>query len=148
MTAIVCMALSGAGLVIALLAALRGRFRTALRLTALALVPAGLYLTGLIPVFSHIGHILGTWGSHLVFDPRVWTGVGLLGAAVLLLLATGFRRRSRAGTAPAAAPSRPTGTALAPTTPAGRAAPGAPAKKPDDLGDFSDIEDILKRRGI
>ncbi|MEY9963860.1 hypothetical protein ABIA33_001894 [Streptacidiphilus sp. MAP12-16] len=144
MTAIVCMALSAAGLVIAVLTALRGRIRAGLRWAAVALVPTGLYLTGLIPVFDRIGRSLGSWGTHLVFDPRVWTGVAMLGVAVLVLLATGFGR-SRAPRA--MKPAKPVSRAAA--GPAGATQALAPVKqqqaKPDD---FSDIEDILKRRGI
>ncbi|WP_051944297.1 hypothetical protein [Streptacidiphilus rugosus] len=147
MTAIICMALSALGVVIAVLAAVRGRRRAALRWLALALVPTGLYLTGLITVFHTIGSALAHWATHLVFDPRVWVGVSMLGAAVLILLATGVRRRRRQSGGQVA--GRPAPAAAAP----GRAAaPGAPlpAKSAPtaDLGDFSDIEEILKKRGI
>jgi hypothetical protein len=149
MTAIVCMALSAAGLVIALLTAVRRRIRAAFRWTALALVPTGLYLTGLIPVFDRIGRSLGSWATHLVFDPRVWTGLGLLGLSVLILLATGLgrgRRSAKAATGPArpAASARPAGAALSPAP-----APSAHQKSgAADPGDFSDVEEILKRRGL
>jgi hypothetical protein len=149
MTAIVCVALSAAAVVIAVLRGTRGRIRSALRWAAVALVPTGLYLTGLITVFDRIGHALGDWAAHLVFDPRVWTGVIMLGAAVLLLLATGLGRGRAKGPQEekpkAAKPGRRPEAAAGGTT-----APAVTAKKPsaDDLGDFSDIEDILKRRGI
>ncbi|MEZ0068744.1 hypothetical protein ABIA32_004778 [Streptacidiphilus sp. MAP12-20] len=151
MTAIICMALSALGVVIAVLTAVRGRVRAGLRWLAVALVPTGLYLTGLITVFRTIGSTLARWATHLVFDPRVWVGLAMLGAAFLILFATGLRRGKRQSRTevpsrptPAAAPSRSTGPALPakaePTT--GKA--GAAA----DLGDFSDIEQILKKRGI
>ncbi len=139
MTAIVCLALSAAAVVIAVLRGTRGRVRSALRWVAAALVPTGLYLTGLITVFDRIGHALGDWAAHLVFDPRVWTGVVMLGAAALLLLATGVRRGRAVKRG-----------AQAPEAKGGGTVPAVTAKKQstDDLGDFSDIEDILKRRGI
>ncbi|MFC1430678.1 hypothetical protein ACEZDB_08410 [Streptacidiphilus sp. N1-3] len=141
MTAIVCMALTAAGLVIAVLRGVRGRFRSALRWGAVALVPVGLYLTGLITVFRRIGSALGSWGTHLVFDPKVWTGVVLLGVAVLVLLATGVGRGRRAPKA---------GKAEKPAVVPGGSVPAVAAKRQSaaDLGDFSDIEEILKRRGI
>ena len=150
MTAIVCVALSAAAVVIAVLRGTRGRIRSALRWAAVALVPTGLYLTGLITVFDRIGHALGDWAAHLVFDPRVWTGVIMLAAAVLLLLATGLGRgRGRAGGAEEAKP-KAAKAGRRPEAAGGTTAPAVTAKKPsaDDLGDFSDIEDILKRRGI
>jgi len=152
MTAIVCVALSAAAVVIAVLRGTRGRVRSALRWAAVALVPTGLYLTGLITVFDRIGHALGDWAAHLVFDPRVWTGVVMLGAAVLLLLATGFGRgRGRTGREPKEAKAAKAAKAGGqPKAAGGGTVPAVTAKQPsaDDLGDFSDIEDILKRRGI
>ncbi|WP_225447914.1 hypothetical protein [Streptacidiphilus sp. P02-A3a] len=163
MTAIVCLALSAAAIVAAVLAATRGRVRAALRWVAVALVPTGLYLTGLITVFSRIGHAIGDWAADLVFDPRVWTGVGLLGGAVVLALLTGVRRqRTPKAAASAAAPTLP-GTAPAagrlPATSAPASAPAKASGKPvksgksgkqadDGLGDFADVEEILKRRGL
>ncbi|WP_052442376.1 hypothetical protein [Streptacidiphilus neutrinimicus] len=149
MTAIICMALSALGVVIAVLTALRGRRRAALRWLAVALVPTGLYLTGLIPVFHTIGTTLAHWATHLVFDPRVWVGIAMLGGTVLLLLATGVRfGRGGGGKEKGEVPAR----GGKPTAPSGRPAGAAlPAKKDAptaDLGDFSDVEEILKRRGI
>ncbi|MHA6764526.1 hypothetical protein [Streptacidiphilus sp. PAMC 29251] len=150
MTAIVCMALSAAGVVIAVLRGVRGRFRSALRWAAVALVPTGLYLTGLITVFRRIGSALGSWATHLVFDPKVWTGVAMLGAAVLVLLATGVGRGGASKGAKAAkAAKADRAEALQPK--AGPPQPGAPkavAAKQQSADDFSDIEAILKRRGI
>ncbi|MEY9873394.1 hypothetical protein ABH931_002876 [Streptacidiphilus sp. MAP12-33] len=150
MTAIICMALSALGVVIAVLTASRGRMRAGLRWLAVALVPTGLYLTGLVTVFRNIGTTLANWATHLVFDPKVWVGVAMLCGTVLILLSTGVRfgrgrRRGKEqgqvpakGGAPSAPPGRPAGAAL----PAKGSAPTA------DLGDFSDVEEILKRRGI
>jgi hypothetical protein len=152
MTAIVCMALSAAALVIAILSAVGGRFRRALRWAALAMIPTGLYLTGLITVFDRIGRTLGDWGAHLVFDPKVWTGVGMLGAGVLVLLLTTLARGGSGR--PARQPKQPkaakASTPAAPAAGGGRL-PAVTAKQQsaaDDLGDFSDVEEILKRRGL
>ena len=160
MTAIVCLALSAAALVVAVLAATKGRFRRALRWAAVALVPAGLYLAGLITAFSRIGHAIGDWAADLVFDPRVWTGLGMLCAAVALALLTGIGRRRvgraadtstvprAAGTPPVAAapgkaPAISSGGSGGQGKPAGKKAPAD-----DGLGDFADVEEILKRRGL
>ncbi|GAA1990478.1 hypothetical protein [Kitasatospora viridis] len=144
LTGAVCYALTAAGLVLAGLHGWRRRWRTATRWAGVALLPAGLYLTGLIPVGTTIGRALGNWAARLVLDPGVWTGIALLGLAALLLAITGVGRKPKAGggeqqSAPAApaAQSRP---AVAPSRPARGAA--------EDLGDFSDIEEILRKRGI
>jgi hypothetical protein len=142
------MALSALGVVIAVLAAVRGRRRAALRWLALALVPTGLYLTGLITVFHTIGSTLLHWATHLVFDPRVWVGVSMLAAAVLILLATGVRRGRRHGDAPVSGRSAPAAAAPGRTAASGAALPAKAAPTAADLGDFSDIEEILKKRGI
>lgn len=164
MTAIVCLALSAAALVLAVLAATRGRVRTALRWVAVALVPTGLYLTGLITVFSRIGHAIADWAANLVFDPRVWTGVVLLGGAVVLALLTGIGRRrtpkaasgsTAVATLPGAAgtsgqlPAATSGPAPAKASGKASGKPGKAGKQDDDgLGDFADVEEILKRRGL
>jgi hypothetical protein len=161
MTAIVCLALSAAALVVAVLSATRSRYRRALRWLAVALVPVGLYLTGLVTMFSRIGRAVADWAGDLVFDPRVWTGVVMLGAAVLLGVATGIGRRRAAGGGAGSAAVGPAGRAQAAPTGAGAgsAAGALPAAAPkpakgsrkqadDDLGDFSDVEEILKRRGL
>ncbi|MEY9942562.1 hypothetical protein [Streptacidiphilus sp. MAP5-3] len=163
MTGIICMALSAVGVVLAVLTASRGRFRAGIRWLAVALVPTGLWLTGLITVFRQIGHSLASWATHLVFDPRVWIGVVMLGVAVVVLFSTGVRlRRGRGkgtsqgnGTSVAAKQPAPAATTGRPAG-AGQALPASSSGKPGtsggsggtDLGDFSDIEEILKRRGI
>lgn len=159
MTAIVCLALSAAALVVAVLAATRGRYRRALRWTAVALVPAGLYLAGLITAFSRIGHAIGDWAADLVFDPRVWTGLGMLAGAVVLALLTGIGRRRVGRAADTSAVPRSAGTppvaaapGKAPAIGSGGSGQGKPTGKKapadDGLGDFADVEEILKRRGL
>ncbi|WP_377268288.1 hypothetical protein [Peterkaempfera sp. SMS 1(5)a] len=173
---VVCYALTAAGLVIALLTVLRRRFVAATRWTAAALLPAGAYLAGLVPAVQRIGHALADWATALVLDPRVWTGLGLLALSLVLFAAARIAARRRAGRPAAAAqPSRavdvrapqpPVAPAAGIDAPAlgGRPAPAAggpgpaaaPKPKPgarggtggDDLGDFSEIEEILRRRGI
>ncbi|WP_327675772.1 hypothetical protein [Kitasatospora sp. NBC_00458] len=176
LTAAVGFALTAAGVAVAGLRAYRRRFLSATRWFAVALVPAGLYLTGLFPVARTIGSELGDWATKLVFDPRVWTGIVLLGVSAGLLFATrwaarrgaaggGEARPAAAGPAPArpAVGAPPGAGAAAPSGAAGRvkqpeqvkqagagkqAGPGKRSKGDDGLGDFADIEEILRRRGI
>ncbi|MFF3111522.1 hypothetical protein ACFVSN_20300 [Kitasatospora sp. NPDC057904] len=151
LSAAVSFALTAAGVAVAGLRAYRRRFLSATRWFAVALLPAGLYLTGLFPVARTIADEVGTWATKLVFDPRVWTGILLLGISVALLLTTRFVSRRGAVEAPEARPAAartPERSAVEAAQP--KAAPKkAAAKKQDDgLGDFSDIEEILRKRGI
>ncbi|WP_229758970.1 hypothetical protein [Peterkaempfera bronchialis] len=161
-TEVVCYALTALGLAVGLLSAVRRRFLAATRWVAVALLPAGVYLAGLVPVLRRIGRMLRTWGADLVLSPQVWTGLGLLALALLLFAAAHLAGRRRAARTAVAPPSAPRATAApAAGPPALRARPAAPqATEPapksapgrkgggDDLGDFSEIEEILRRRGI
>ncbi|MEV7023580.1 hypothetical protein [Kitasatospora sp. NPDC093558] len=155
LTAAVSFALTAAGVAVAGLRAYRRRFLSATRWFAVALLPAGLYLTGLFPVARTIADEVGRWATKLVFDPRVWTGIVLLGISVALLLTTRFVSRRGAVEAPDArraavgTPERPAVAAAQPKAQATAAPKKAAAKKQDDgLGDFADIEEILRKRGI
>ncbi|MFF4379668.1 hypothetical protein [Kitasatospora sp. NPDC001547] len=143
--------LTAGGVAFAGLRAYRRRFLSATRWFAVALLPAGLYLTGLFPLASTIGREFTDWATKLVLDPRVWTGIALLGVSAALLLTT--RWVGRRGGAVEGAPERPAAAGPAPERPAVAPTPRA-AKKPaagkreDGLGDFADIEEILRKRGI
>ncbi|MDX3538725.1 hypothetical protein PV721_31185 [Streptomyces sp. MB09-01] len=148
----ICSAVSAAGLGIAALTAYRKRFLAAARITAYALVPIGLVLTGVVE-----------WVSGMVFKPSVWAGFGLLALAWLLLAATRAVERRRLGASGEPAKKKAKGSrapeAVAPTASApslGAAGAGAqrepaPHRKPAAAApadDFSDIEAILKKHGI
>jgi hypothetical protein len=97
LTSTVCVALSAAGLAIALLTAYRRRFLAATRIAAVALLPVGLYLTGLLTLVGKVGHAVGTWAADLVLKPSVWVGFGVLAASVVLYTAARFAGRRRRG---------------------------------------------------
>ncbi len=129
-----------------------------LRGVAWSLVPLAAGLLGLMNavwqfVLSILGILLG-----LIFNPMVWAGVALAGLAVVLYVVSGFMRargvgaqgraeRSKAAEAPGAPAAGP---AAAPKGQVGGAAPQAGKKKQqqDDLSDFGDIEDLLRKHGI
>jgi hypothetical protein len=138
LTLTVCVALSAAGLAIALLTAYRRRYLAAIRTAALALLPVGLYMTGLVTLGSKVGKAVGTWAADLVFKPSVWAGFGVLAVSAVLHVGGRFvsgRRKGKEKATPAVE---------------GKASASAlPAKgKESALSDFSEIEEILKRRGI
>lgn len=119
-----------------------------LRWSALALLPMGLYLTGVTLLLWRIGSAIGRFATGLVLSPKVWVGLILLAASVLLLAVTALLRRRGIGGAPAAK-ARPVVDRAAPR--AGRAVSGRAAPAPartDDTAEFDDIEEILRRRGI
>ncbi|MFE2111099.1 hypothetical protein ACFXAF_35245, partial [Kitasatospora sp. NPDC059463] len=110
LTAAAAFALTAAGVAVAGLRAYRRRFLSATRWFAVALLPAGLYLTGLFPVARTIGDEIADWAVKLVFDPRVWTGIVLLAVSVGLLVTTrwvgrrGAVTEGREAATPAAGP--------------------------------------------
>ncbi|MEE1939078.1 hypothetical protein V1L54_06555 [Streptomyces sp. TRM 70361] len=152
LTTTVCAALSAAGLAVAFLTAWRRRFVAATRIAALALVPVGLAMSGLVELFGEVGGAVASWASDLVLKPTVWAGFGVLALAVVLYVVArvaGGRSRSRAAAdRPAAGRADRPAAGPGPSRPAvgGGRGGGAAAARDDD--DFSDIEAILKKHGI
>ncbi|MFB6563360.1 MULTISPECIES: hypothetical protein [unclassified Streptomyces] len=148
----ICSAVSVAGLGIAAVTAYRKRFLAAARITAYALVPVALVMTGFVE-----------WVSGMVFNPTVWAGFGLLGVSWLLFMTT--RAIERRGLAASGEPGEsgapgkpkkkvkgsPAAGAVAPAASApslGSARAGSPPRSAAPADDFSDIEAILKKHGI
>ncbi|GAA3015311.1 hypothetical protein [Kitasatospora sp. NPDC006786] len=155
LSAAISFVLTAGGVAFAGLRAYRRRFLSATRWFAVALLPAGLYLTGLFPLASTIGREFADWATKLVLDPRVWTGIALLGVSAVLLVTTRWVGRRGAGAVESAQerPERPAAAGPAPERPAVAPTPRAPkkpaaGKREDGLGDFADIEEILRKRGI
>lgn len=108
------------------------------------LVPAA-WLTGTLEMFTEIGGSVLDWATSLVLSPVVWMGIVLAGVAVLLLgTSAALRERGRGGPPPAPGEvPAPSSDQRSPQLPPARGR-GEPAL--DD--DLSDVEAILKRRGI
>lgn len=157
-----CAGVTGVGLVLSFLLMRRRGVVAGLRGVAWSLLPLAAFLTGALPTLWQIGTAVVGFFAGVVFNPTVWAGVAVTGLSLVLFLVTGMLRGRR--TAASAEPRIPVaGTPAAPGGPvtAGggatqplpqrKAAPAqkpAPARKPAADDDFSDIEDILKRRGI
>lgn len=153
----VCISLAVLGLVIAVVLWLRDRRGRAAQALGLAVLPIGLYLTGLLALVWNAGAALVRWSGQLILNPAVWTGLGLIGLAVVLWVAGGVaarrtRRRRSVGKATArpGVPASSTGPASPERTPA-----KAPAKTPAKTTgsgaaaeEFDDIEAILRKHGI
>ncbi|MDT0345583.1 hypothetical protein [Streptomyces litchfieldiae] len=121
-----CTLLSAAGLGVAFWVARRRRYALALRVAAVALLPVGLAMTGVV-----------RFVVNMTFNPVAWAGFGVLACAVLLFL-SGRLAEGRGRGAPAARAGE-TGTA--------RSLP-RPSRGGGAADDFSDIEAILKKHGI
>ncbi|WP_433238360.1 cellulose synthase [Streptosporangium sp. CA-135522] len=162
-----CAGVTGVGLVLSFLTMRRRGAVAGLRGVAWSLLPIAAYLTGALPTLWQIGSAVVGFFAGAVFSPMVWAGVAVTGLSLVLFLVTGAlrgRRRaastgSEAPAVAASAPGRPvtSGGAVTQPLPQRGAAPvakpatkptGKPAAKPTADDDFSDIEDILKRRGI
>jgi hypothetical protein len=114
-----------------------------LRGAGLTLLPPAAFLTGTMEMFTEIGTSVVDWATSIVLSPVVWAGIVLAGLSVVLL-GTSAALRGR-GEAPAPEEGRR-------QTRASRKQGelGAGGKKGEPLldDDLSDVEEILKRRGI
>lgn len=138
-----CISLATLGLVVAIILWLRNRRSRATQALGFAVLPVGLYLTGLLGLVIDAVAALGRWASSLIFNPAVWAGFGLLGLAIVLWVVGGIiARRS----------PRPSRTDQTPVTSGDRrpavtkSSPPATAAAPDD--GFDEIEELLRKRGI
>lgn len=154
----VCLILGCGGLVTSFFVWRRKGVMRGMRAVAWSLIPLGAFLTGSSTLLERIGSAIGRFAAHFAFSPETWIGVIFLGLAVVLFLTTGGlpvlrwdrrRRQRKSGQAPQAgtAGSRPA------TPAAGQPKAVAPAKKSSAApvgggDDFSEVEAILRRRGI
>ena len=156
-----CGGLTALGLIGSWFALRRRGPRAAARWLAWSLLPIALYLLGILQVLWRFGVAIGDFFSGLVFSPKVWSGVVLIGIALVLFVVTGgLRGRSRRKQDKAEQDSQPPATrALGAAPPAAasagmasrpKAAP-VPAKRKGataDDEDFGEVAAILKRHGI
>jgi hypothetical protein len=155
---VICGGLTAAGLVLSYFRWRRRGPRSGIRLAAWSLLPLAAYLTGTVTLISRISSAMVRFGGSFVFSTRTWAGVVLAGVAVAMLLASGGipmpgRRRGKKASAvqdgpPGAAGATGAGGRTQIGAGTGKVAKqgkrGAPAA--DD--DLSDVEEILRRRGI
>lgn len=115
----------------------------AMRALGFTALPVAAWLTGTLEMFTEIGGSVADWASGLVLSPITWSGIGIAGFGIVLIVISGYLRDRQLGQEPTAGPTK----SLPPTGPArGRSA----APIVDDAGGDldADIEAILKRRGI
>ena len=148
------------GVLVAVLAFRRGRRGRLLQGLAVALLPAALYLTGLLGLVWDAVVAVVRWAGSNVFDLGAWIGFGVLAVCVVLWVVGGVvarrspsakelraaraekaaaKGRGQVAAAPAARPGK------APTTTGTATKKAQPAPQDDDM---AEIEALLKSRGI
>ena len=150
-----CGGLTGLGLVASWFGFRRRGFAAGLRGVAWSLLPLAAYLTGAIEMFWKMGVAIGDFASSFIFSPKVWSGLAVAILAAVAFVVSGLLRRSRPAKDGKSKGSKSKGSLAT-----GSLATGAPAQKGQaiaarsgkgvavDDDDFSDIEKILKNRGI
>ncbi|WP_310528860.1 hypothetical protein [Nocardioides sp.] len=109
----------------------------AMRALGFTTLPVAAWLSGTLEMFTEIGGSVADWATGLVFNPITWTGIGLAGFGVVLIVISGYLRDRQLAPGRAAKGQLPEAAST-------RDARSAPAV--DD--DLADIEAMLKRRGI
>ena len=123
----------------------RRGLRSGLRGVAWSLLPLAAYLTGAIEMLWKMGVAIGDFASSFVFSPEKWAGVAVTGLAIVAFVVSGMMRGRPAKDVK--------GKGSPPGAPAGKksqavAARAAKAPATGDDDDFSEIEKILRNRGI
>ena len=129
-----------------------------LRAVAWSLIPLGAVMTHTASFLGRIGSAIADFAAKFVLSPTTYVGLVVLGVAVVLFLTTGGlpvlrwdrrRRQRKNGQADAAGGRQAAPPAQAGAQPKAVAAPKkrtAATAGGDD--DFSEVEAILRRRGI
>jgi hypothetical protein len=146
-----CAGLTGLGLVLSWFVFRRRGLRAALRGVAWSLLPLAAYLTGAIEMIWKMGVAIGDFASSFVFSPEKWAGIAVTGLAIVIFVVSGMLRGR--GDKPAKEAKKAKGRDGQSGAPAAKQSQAiaarssrAPAATDDD--DFSEIEQILRNRGI
>lgn len=121
-----------------------------MRALGFTMLPVAAWLTGTLEMFTEMAGSATDWATGLVFNPVTWTGIGLGGFGIVLIVISGYLRdRQLARGQEAAAPGKAAkpGRRQLPEAASTRD-PGKRIVDDDGTDDLADIEAILKRRGI
>jgi hypothetical protein len=148
-----CLAATLVGLVLSFVAWRRLGARSGMRGVAWSLLPIVAYLTGTLRLIGGFVSSIVHFSASFVFSPKAWIGIVLAGVAVLFFLVSGgmpwlhWSKRSRERRAKAKRAEAAAGSQAPATTSARDRKAVQPAAQADD-GLGSEVEDILRRRGI
>jgi hypothetical protein len=144
-----CGGVTALGLVLSFLAFRRRGAAAGMRMAAWSLLPVAAFLTGALSSLWTIGATVVGFVTGLVLNPLVWAGVAVAGLSAVLFVASGVMRGRRLsiGRKKKKAPEEPAGQPSAQPV-ANKTQPAVAQKTPKNDDDFSDIEALLKRRGI
>lgn len=150
----VCVAVTAVGLILSWLAWRRNGAVRGMRGVAWSLLPLAAYLTGAVTLLGRLVNAVVRFAGSFVFSPKAWAGVVVVGIAAVLFLASGGLPLLNWRKARARRKARQNGGAARDVAPAG-ATPAvsgssrAPAQRGSgDDDDMSDVQEILRRRGI
>lgn len=152
-----CAGVTGVGLVGSYLVYRRRGFASGLRWAAWSLLPLAAYLTQSVQTLWDMGVKLVDFATGFVLSPERWAGIALVGLAFVAFVVSGVLRRNRAVPDGEADGGGIRGRAGKQDTAAAAAAPkrralerrsGKQAAAAGDDDDFSEIEKILRNRGI
>src|SRR5215472_886086 len=140
-----CAGLTGLGLVLSWFVFRRRGLRAGLLGVAWSLLPLAAYLTGAIEMIWKMGVAIGDFASSFVFSPEKWAGIAVTGLAIVIFVVSGMMR-GRPGKQAKDVKGQD-GQAAAKKSQAIAARSSRPPAAGDD-DDFSEIEKILRNRGI
>lgn len=154
-TGTVCLIVTIVGLILSFIAWRKKGLRSGLRGVAWSLLPLVMYLTGAVGLVGRLGSAIVQFAGSFVFSPKAWLGVILAAVALLCFLVSGGipllggtrrrnkerRQRDRGARGEHGGPQQAP-PAVAPARPQSQVPPAAT----DD--DLSDVQEILRRRGI
>jgi hypothetical protein len=121
-----------------------------MRALGFTMLPVAAWLTGTLEMFTEMAGSATDWATGLVFNPITWTGIGLGGFGIVLIVISGYlrdRQLARGQEAKALGTATKPGKRRLPEAASSRD-PGGSMVGDDGADDLADIEAILKRRGI
>lgn len=151
-----CAGVTGVGLVASYLVYRRRGLASGLRWAAWSLLPLAAYLTQAVQTLWDMGVKLVDFATGFVLSPERWAGIALVGVAVVAFVVSGLLRRGRTrpdgaetgGGRDRAGKQDTTAAGAAPNRQALERRSAKQAATAGDDDDFSEIEKILRDRGI